>query len=157
MQNGFKKGLKPYIVRYLGILMGICYILNPLHQQINTVFHKISHGLDMPNFVIPHANQSSYNKEHGSHHHLTEKGLHDHVFLDLVNSLFKTSNEENNSPDSFMFTIKMDKHLLSQWNIESKIIVVTPNNNFNNSSKNTLKGFFTKSVKPPLNNMGHRS
>jgi len=157
MQNGFKKGLKPSIIKYLAILMGTCYLLNPLQQQINTVFHKISHGLEIPNFVIPHSMDSGYHEVHRDLQHISEEAFHEHEFLDLVNSFFEASNEENHSRDSFLFTIKLDKHLIPNWYIKSKIIVVEIDNNYNMTRKNTLKGFFPKSVKPPMNNMGQGS
>lgn len=155
MQNGFKKGLKPYIIKYLAILMGIFYLLNPLHQQINTVFHKISHGLDMPNFVVQHQTASANHQMHVNHQHITEKSLHEHVFLDFMNSFFYTSNEENRSRDLFLPTIKVDKHLAPNWNIKSKIVVIQIGNNYNMTRKNTLDGYSKKSVKPPLNYLGH--
>ena len=157
MQNGFKKGLKPSIIKYLAILMGIFYLLNPLHQQINTVFHKISHGLDMPNFVVQHQTASADHQMHVNHQHITEKRLHKHVLLDFMNSFFYTSNEENRSRDLFLPTIKVDKHLAPNWNIKSKIIVIETDNNYNMTRKKTLMGFFLKSVKPPLKNMGQGS
>ncbi|MBC8769907.1 hypothetical protein H4O18_18055 [Arenibacter sp. BSSL-BM3] len=150
MQNGFRKGFKPSIVKFLAILMGICYLMNPLHQQFITVFHKISHGLDFPNFVIPHATPSDHQQLHGNHYHFYEQTFHDHVLLDLVSSFFEASNEDNRSDNSFFFTTELDKHLFCNLPLKYDIHIVITDNYYNMAEKNTQKGFFPKSVKPPL-------
>ncbi|WP_147321478.1 MULTISPECIES: hypothetical protein [unclassified Arenibacter] len=137
--------------------MGICYLLNPLRQQINVVFHKISHGLELPKFIIPHSTLSADPLVHENHQHIDYQDFHEHEFLDLVNSFFETSPEKNRSNDSFLVTIELDKHLIGSWDLKFKNRFYHTENNYSRNRKNTQKGFFSKSLKPPLNGIGQGS
>lgn len=49
-----KKGLKPFFIKYMALLMGICYLATPFHKQIASVFHEISHLIEAPENIPGH-------------------------------------------------------------------------------------------------------
>jgi len=92
--------------------MGICYLLNPVHKQVNAFFHNISHAIEIPNYVMSH--DSSLDSEHQSEGHTSHQVVqnsHNHEIVDFINSIFEASNQDNDSEDSILTEIKIDKHL----------------------------------------------
>ena len=150
MLIGFKKGLKPFIFKYLAIIMGLCYLLNPVRQHFLPVFHSFSHQLELPNYLIPHSNLSNYHKIHRNHDTVTEEFSHDHAILEMVSLLFSTLEDNKQSQDLFIFTIKLC--ILPPYSgvLKSSTFIVETNDNYNMISKNSKKGFVTKLIKPPL-------
>lgn len=111
MQKGFLKGLKPLIVQRLALLIGICYLMNPLHQQIKSVFHEVSHALETPDYIMSH-NASTLDYESHSHNDYQIDTLrHEHQLIDFIDALFAASEENDGSEDSVLTQIKIDKHI----------------------------------------------
>ena len=112
MPKGFTKGLKPLIIKQLALLIGICYLLNPLQNQINEVFHVVSHALETPNYIISHDSNTIY--EHQSYEHSYHRFGdldHDHLLVDFINSVLEASNDNEDSEDSILTQTTIDKHL----------------------------------------------
>lgn len=115
-----QKGLKPFAIKSMALLMGICYLANPLHEQIRTVFHGISHLVDAPGTILDHPPFSNPHEhglqEHGLHqsgeHRLASKD-HEHTVLDLIDSLFDTSDKQDPENDTLLPILKWDKHITS--------------------------------------------
>lgn len=111
MSKGFIKGLKPLFIQRLALLIGICYLMNPLQKQIKTIFHTISHAIEMPGSVMSH-NSHAINSEidvHSDHETVVLK--HDHKYIDLIDAVLFASNENNDNEDSILIEIKLDKHI----------------------------------------------
>lgn len=149
MTIGFRKGLKPLFIKRLALLMSICYLVNPLQPQIKTIFHTVSHAIEVPNFVMSHNSNSLNNEFHGHQEHRTHTMQHDHSIMDLIDSVFTAFNENNDSEDSILFKIKMDKHITTYEFelIEGLKIKVLPN--FWALEKKQKSGFFQNIKKPP--------
>ena len=109
----------------MALLIGICYLAHPLHRQIRTVFHEVSHFLEAPGTVLSHPpHEHSHNHEHSQdhghsqdhvvhkvHQHGVPEADHDHRLLDLVASLFDTENEQYPDDDTLLVLTKWDKHI----------------------------------------------
>lgn len=123
MQKGFLKGLKPLFIKRLAMLIGICYLLNPLQKQISFVFHEISHAFEMPDYIMSHNSNSSY--EHKVSEHLDSRigdVNHDHEIVDFIDSAFAASNNHDGSEDSLLNEVKIDKHITSyQFQLQKHI------------------------------------
>lgn len=147
MPIGFKKGLKPLFIQRLALLVGICYLMNPLQQEIKSAFHTISHALEVPNSVIGHHSNSENDINHGHFEHETADIQHDHSFIDLLDSVFLASNESNDSDDSIL--VKIDKHLtVYQFQLLDNLAIVESSNYW--SIKEKLKsGYFKNQKEPP--------
>lgn len=124
MQKSSKKGLKPYLIKYMALFVGLLYLTNPIHRQIHTVFHEISHLLEAPETLLSH---HSHTIEHnqGNHkdgEHILAGADHQHILLDLMDSLLDTSDKQNPADDTTLTLIKCDKHIGSQDYTLPKII-----------------------------------
>ncbi len=114
MQIGYLKGFKPNLIKQIVLLVGICYLINPLQNQITSVLHSISHGIEMPQTLLSHdENNDQLNNLHKHHNHDNSKSEHDHQFIDLVDSVFEASNEEGNSEEIPVNKVKVKKHITS--------------------------------------------
>ncbi|WP_169720750.1 hypothetical protein [Arenibacter certesii] len=142
--------MKPFIFKYLAIIMGLCYLLNPVRQHFLPVFHSFSHQLELPNYLIPHSHLSNYQEVHRNHDTVTEDFPHEHAILETVNLLFSTQEDNKQSQDLFLFTIKLC--ILPSYTgvLKSKTRIVETNGNYNMNSKSSKKGFVTILIKPPL-------
>lgn len=118
MQIGYLKGFKPKLIKQIVLLVGICYLLNPLQNQIISVLHSISHGIEMPQNLLSHSDQNDeLNILHYDHNHDNRLSQHNHQFLDLVDSVFEASHEDGDSKKNQISKVKVQKHLTSS-NIE---------------------------------------
>ena len=129
MTRQTKKGLKPFFIKYMALLMGICYLVTPFHKQIASVFHEISHLIEMPETIprhpVPDARINHTDLAHshamvtvddhgqGEEHHVLAADDHEHGILALMVSIFDASEEHGTSDDSVPVPTKFDKHLAS--------------------------------------------
>ncbi len=114
MIEGFTKGLKPKLIKHMALLVSICYLVNPLQQQISMVLHEISHDLEFPHYVMSHETNLNTNSEiHLKHSHHVVTSDHEHNLIDFIDTLFQGLDESNPSNDSLFTEIKWDKHISS--------------------------------------------
>lgn len=112
MQNGFLKGLKPQFIKSMALIMGVCYLMNPLQNQIRNLLHTLSHELSQPASVLSHQQTTTENQKiHSNHDHDERSFDHEHKVLDLVNSIFEASDTDNDSDESQLVKVKYDKHI----------------------------------------------
>jgi len=150
MQREFKKGLKPKIIKYVAMFMGICYLINPLQEQIQTVITKVSNGLDSPTHIIAHNSNSNFG--HKSNHHFDDSYFRlsqNNRLVNIISSIFEALNENNTSTDSLVKDISIDKHIVSaqiriKQRIKIKIVSV-----FRFPQQKLRCGHFEKMKKPP--------
>lgn len=156
MQTRFIKGFKPKFIKQMALLMSICYLMNPLQQQINTVLHNISHGLELPNSVLSHkANSTTEAQEiHVAHEHDRTAAEHEHLLIDFIASIFEASNQENDSDNSQLVEVKWDKHIsVYQFKLPDSF-VFNMNTCFYSLEKRLKKGYSKKRKEPPQKWLG---
>ena len=155
MKTGFTKGLKPLFIKKMALLMSICYLMNPLQQQINTVLHELSHGLELPNYVMTHEIDSKDAFEtHVDDSHYDNAFTHKHTLVDFINTIFQASNDNNNSNDSQHTEITWDKHITSnRLELPPKFELLIAKN-FSAPKQLLQEGQFKKLGRPPQNFMG---
>ena len=132
MEKCRKKGLKPLLLQYLALIIGICYLANPLHHQISTVFHEASHLFTMPSSVMSHSDGKAAVKVHFVKEHDYAQEVHRHRLVDILNSIFEATAHTDESPeDALIFEIKFDKHLSKkQYTFKQKTYVKNPSEPF---------------------------
>ncbi|HEA22786.1 MAG TPA: hypothetical protein ENH87_17975 [Pricia antarctica] len=150
MKEGILKGLKPFIIKYMALLMGICYLANPMHEQISSVFHEISHIFQYPENVIAHEEQNyvDHPKHQNGHHHLATSN-HQHILIDLIDSVFNGSDEQNSDEETTPVLVKYDKHISSQYTILPKKFPQIISYNVFWIAQKSKKGFSNLPKEPP--------
>ncbi|MGB7395014.1 MAG: hypothetical protein WA913_11520 [Pricia sp.] len=127
MKRNTDKSFKRSLAKCLAFLMGVCYLANPLHEQIRTVFHEISHMLEAPDTFLSHHSivtdhDHKTHHDHGMHpeyeahqdQHRLSVNDHEHSFLDLLDSVLKASDEDHPEDDSLLSSFTFDKHINPQ-------------------------------------------
>ena len=134
----------------MALLMGICYLANPMHEQIGSVFHEISHVFQYPENVIAHDQQNhvKHLKHQDGHHHLATSD-HQHILIDLINSVFDASDEQNPDGDTALVLVKCDKHISSQYIILPKKFPLFTTYNVFWMEQKAKKGFSNLPKEPP--------
>lgn len=131
--------------------MGICYLANPIHHQIRTVFHEISHLLEAPETVISHHLHTT-GHDHYAHEkdeHSMVSADHQHTLLNLMDSIFDASDEQNSEDDTALLLIKCDKHISSSQVILPKLFSLTTSQGTNAVEQKVKKGFLVHPEEPP--------
>ncbi|MGJ8736184.1 hypothetical protein [Zobellia laminariae] len=140
---------RPELIKYLALVIALCYVLNPLHHQISTVFHEFSHALEMPDTVIGHDSFSNNENIHHAHEHVTEADNHEHKLIKIIDSIFDASNTNESSEDMLLADFKFGKHITTDYWLYNHIFHVSLLQNFK-SVENSLKlGHSTILEKPP--------
>ena len=150
MQNGFLKGLKPQFIKSMALIMGVCYLMNPLQNQISNLLHTLSHELSQPASVLSHQQTTTENQKIHSNHDHDERGFdHEHKVLDLVNSIFEASDTDNDSDESQLVKVKYDKHI-STHVLEMPVPWISRlNKNVNCKSYFVIATYLKKCKEPP--------
>lgn len=154
-----QKGLKPLLIRYLAFVIGFCYLANPFHQQIRTVFHEISHLIESPETVLSHNTSFDHGEhltEHSHDHHSFGVDLedfattdHQHTLLDLIDSLLDGSDQQHPGEDYFSFLLKWDKHITST---KSTFVPIGPEHHtadFTIRERHVNRGYLSVPHEPP--------
>lgn len=114
MQTGLIKGLKPILIKRLAMFIGVCYLLNPLHDQLNDVLHVISHGIEIPDYIIEHPSPEVSEHHFDDHHqHKALSENHEHLLIKTIDFIFATSNDHEGSNEKVPGQLKIDKHITS--------------------------------------------
>lgn len=112
------KEIKKIIIKFAAIVISMIYLLMPIHKEVRSTLHSISHFLEMPNTIISH------NQNENINYNLTASTItyHEHKILDLLNNLAEanTNTNEANKPDKV--DNKIDKHFYSYKFKASKLI-----------------------------------
>lgn len=135
----------------MALFIGICYLANPMQQQIRTVFHEIAHLLVAPETLLSHHSHSTAhshdNHEEGEHTLVTAD--HQHTLLDLMDSIFDASDDRHSEDDTVLLLIKWDKHLDSQRIILPKTFPLTTSQNFLAMEQKVKIGYLSHPEEPP--------
>ena len=149
MPRGFIKGLKPLFLQRLALVIGICYLMNPLQPQIKSIFHTISHAIEMPNSVIGHDSNSENDEIHGHFEHEIADLQHDHTLIDLLDTVLTASNETKDADDSIPIEIKIDKHITTCKYQLFDIPAVVESNKFWSPKEELKRGHLKNQEEPP--------
>lgn len=134
----------------MALLMGICYLANPMHRQISSVFHEISHVLESPEAILSHPHQADHNHgihEDGEHHFAATD--HQHGLLDLMDSIFDASDEQHPEDDTALPLTKCDKHIGSRHLILPELFPFTTSQNSIAGEQNVKRGYLSHPEEPP--------
>lgn len=113
MQIEFAHGMKPQLIKRISVFVGICYLIGLLQHQVVDMLHTISHGLEMPSSILSHDNETNtmFNT-HDNHDHDDRANEHGHEFINFVDLVLDSSNQNHDSEDVPLPTLKVNKHLV---------------------------------------------
>lgn len=148
MKKTTLKGWKPHIIKQLAMLMAICYLLHPLHQQFKTVFHEITHALEAPSNFLKHGSDSKYSSMHRVQNHKFAQSNHEHQLIEIWDTFFEKSSSKS-SLETFLKKLKIDKHLTINSHWVSTIFEKTTQNEFRTDPKKLRDGYGQKQPYPP--------
>ncbi|OBX27247.1 hypothetical protein LX77_02772 [Gelidibacter algens] len=150
MNLSHKKGLKPCVMNYLALLIGLCYLANPLHHEISSVFHEISHVAKAPSGLIGHDSVSEQEGiTHSYHEHDLSLKEHTHVAIDLYESLFNTSDDHDSDNETVPSIDKLDKHITTHAYTSPQILMTFFRGEYNPLIKKVTAGYLNMSKQPP--------
>lgn len=136
----------------MALFMGICYLANPMHEQISSIFHEISHVFQYPEALIAHEHQNYLaHPKHQEGHHLMATSDHHHTLIDLIDSFFNASDEQIPDEDTALILVKYDKHISSQYIILPKRFPLITSYHAFWIEQKAKKGFSNLPKEPPQN------
>lgn len=138
----------------IAVLMGICYLINPLNQQLYNVLHTISHGLNAPTEVMEHKIIAfDHSRTHDSFSHRKHQMTHEHNLIDFVQTLFEASQNQGQTTDPNAPKFSIDKHITaySQYNKLAKLYKLKESFSF--TVDNVHGGYTTLWLEPPTHNL----
>lgn len=133
------------------MLISMCYILGPLHNEVGKILHTILHQIEIPENIISHSDDAFTHNEYSKDHILYYENEHNHTFLDFLNRVLKTSDNENNTDNSVIVNFKIDKHIRNKEKLENRIVFISTLRNkiFKFQNKSIQKGFLYTILQPP--------
>lgn len=134
------------------MFIGICYLANPLQNQISTVFHEISHVLEVPENLLSHPIASNHGNDthhYDEHYKLVED--HQHKLIDLIDSILNASDNDEPSKESLLTDIKFDKHITTRNYTIKKVLPTSVQANHGTPKNKIHTGHLEVLEKPPRN------
>ena len=152
MNKNAQKGLKPFVIKIAILVMSICYVFGPSHNEVNKLLHVLTHQLEMPENVISHSTTyHSVYKAHEIHALNKSKEVHDHSILQLIDSILKASDSKKNQEDSTFLSLKIDKHLTTKISYQNQQLTssIIVKHLFSFTKQKIQKGFRRGIIEPP--------
>lgn len=131
------------------MLIGICYLMNPLQNEINYALHTLSHTFEAPNSLLSHDFSNEKSKEHQIHQHNRSVILHNHEIIDFINNALQSDENHEHSNDNQSIVVKIDKHLVSYLYRVNTPNKIDSEHSFWSTDLKSKNGFLTKPVEPP--------
>ena len=107
--------------------MLLFYVLSPIHKEVYSFIHSISHHIESNSNVkelnhqhnqnkVNHHHEHSFTSHHvveneESHHDIEVEQNHAHELLSFLSSVFTSNDSQNNSEKQIVET-KLDKHII---------------------------------------------
>jgi len=151
MNKSAQQGCKPIVLKIAIVAMSLCYVFGPLHQELNSFLHAVTHQLEMPQDILQHDNSRSSDFQKQAYTtHISDSG-HDHKFLQLLDSLLKASDSEKNQEDSIRASVKTLKYIKPNIfkNHKTTILPFLAKHIFLFKKQKIKKGFQTGIIEPP--------
>lgn len=144
------KGLEPFIIQFIAMLICGLYVLSPLNKELSSATYMLVHIFEAPKTVLSH--QSATDKGHifESVEQQDQVKNHNHELIDFVSDLFKKSNTDDNDESSIPKTTKIDKHITNNnLLLKSVVRIETKRNKFFSRKQKITKGFLNPIKAPP--------
>lgn len=110
MRVNYRNGLKTWVMKYMALLIGLCYLANPCHQVIYTVFHEVSHIISPPDAKVSATKINQKGKQNLNHEHDYLRA-HKHNTLNLMAALINPSEALDLENKKLLNTHLIDKHI----------------------------------------------
>lgn len=153
MKTTVSKGLKPFVFHLIIVAMSVLYVFGPVHVEVNKLLHSISHGLEMPDYILDHQNTSgSHTNIHKSETHENIAVYHDHKVITLLDKILEGADQNSDDSDIQTIIFKIDKHITHYTgNPEeaSNILALEVTQPFLEQKKKVCKGYLQGFRKPP--------
>lgn len=151
MNIPISKGLKPFTIKAIIIVMSILYMLGPAHLEVNKLLHFIAHTIEMPDTILSHQKKSTAIKTHQNNHHKDAIVQHDHEIIELVQKILKGADNRSKSPDTNLTIDRIDKHITVKQKIdpEEKVIFFLESMRFNLEIENKLCNGYPSDFRDP--------
>ena len=134
----------------LVVFMCCCYLIQPLHQPVGTVFHSLSHFLGMPDQLIDSSSENSEKSNfHAHHQHQLVQDQHHHVIIDFFVSVFKANEPTSEKGISLMDILELEEHLV-YITTGFDAVELMPTEINRNVLACILTGFSNSLLKPPI-------
>ncbi|CAM3347353.1 hypothetical protein [Zobellia roscoffensis] len=137
------------LIKFMALVIACCYVFNPLHQQISSIFHEVSHVLEMPNTVMEHAPFSYEDDTHQSHNHRSTDSTHEHKIIKILDTIFDGPDSNNSPEDTLLTDFKFDKHITTNNFLFNILPSVDSQENFKTVDGNLKLGYYFILEEPP--------
>lgn len=138
------KEIKRHVVKVVAIIISVIYLVLPIHNEVKSLLHSISHSLEMPNVVMSH----NYQKHQVIDYEKSERTAHKHKLIDLLDYVFGADSSEKDSNKPYNLEHKVDKHFSSSNEVET-MLVSALTESVNDNYKKRKKETFLKKIKIP--------
>jgi hypothetical protein len=139
------KKIKTYIIKFITTAISVVYILMPIHKEVKSTLHFISHSIEKSGFMLSH-NHNQYLADDFKNSVVSH---HEHEMIDILDYFIdeEHNNEDSKKPNTI--NNKVDKHFHSSKYMEQKLVSTkTSSVNYNYNEK-IKDGFYAKIKIPP--------
>lgn len=119
------KKIKTRIIKFSAIAIGVVYLLIPIHQEIKSVLHSLSHSIEMSGYSQHH--------DHGDQPHLENefsednKRHHEHEIINILDYFTDASEHHKESKKTNTSDLEVDKHFYtSKYSVLKLVSIVNP-------------------------------
>ena len=138
------------MIKYLAVIMGICYLVAPMQHHVIHLLHDFSHAIEGAHQATFKGKAwGSLSSGHENHDHEMGEMNHHHHILDIVKLVFSDSDENDDSEESILFEFKIDKHIKTNELIKTLFLIVPHRADFDMLKLKLTSGFLKKSFRPP--------
>ena len=124
-------------------MISITYLVMPIHKEVKSTLHSISHFLEMPKNILSHNKSENLNYKT-----ISTFSYHEHKILDILDVLSKTNTSDSESNQQRVVFSKIDKHYYtSKYKVSN--FTETQLNRVIDCYREKEKALFYKKIKIP--------
>tara|TARA_R110002049_G_scaffold309289_2_gene520262 strand:- start:45746 stop:46192 length:447 start_codon:yes stop_codon:yes gene_type:complete len=144
------ENLKTHIIKLFALAIGMIYLLMPIHKEVKSVLHSLSHSIENLNFSIHHDHAHTHQHENLKKEFSEATVLHHkHKIINILDYLTEASDHHKESKNSKILDVEFDKHFHSS-NYSAIKFPSNGNPSANDIYRENIKdGFYFKIKIPP--------
>ncbi len=139
------KSFKIHIVKFIAIVISILYIFMPIHKEVKSMLHTMSHYLQMPNTVLSHNLDDNLDYKYSK----STISNHEHVLIDILDFFSDDNSQNTDSNKPGLVDISIDKHFRAPKFKVIRFVRTESLHVIGYREKNIKKGFYRKIKIPP--------
>lgn len=141
--------IKLTLLKAMAVVITMCYVIEPVQDQLKYILHYISHNLEAPSYILQHDNNITNKENYNFQSSITN---HEHKILDFIDKLISSTKDKDKHQGQSVKEYFSSKKIIEHYKYAALIDATIPNakkDNFKTLILDKRKGYSLQLYRPP--------